>query len=246
MSAEKEKKVDKGKKAKKQEGIKSKAKLKKDEIKDNSSLNEKSGKKKKDKIKGDKKPKSRKKKVLIWSIVIVALIVIAFIPYYYTANPKSCTKCHSMDPYYKSWKVSDHGVNETGCDKCHVRPGWFPFLTYRIGFYREIFASIFDLELSPWGATAPGEASCTRMNCHSFNRLTSRTGELKVNHEKHYKKGKILCRTCHAGVTHPKVKGIGLQTPPRKQCFTCHKDEKKNCGFCHTSKYKPSTVPQSH
>lgn len=189
--------------------------------------------------------KAKKSRAWIWPVAIIVLIVIAFIPYYYTASSASCGRCHSMDQYYASWKKSIHGINETPCSDCHVRPGWFATTTYRIAFYRELFAEVVGMNLSPWGATAPGEASCTRANCHSFKRLSSRSGELKVDHGRHFTKAKIECRKCHAGVTHPGVKGIGLLLPPKRQCFVCHKAQAKKCDFCHTTKYKPGTVPKT-
>ncbi|MFH1736619.1 MAG: NapC/NirT family cytochrome c [Actinomycetota bacterium] len=206
--------------------------------------------KKKDKIKKDKKKQKegepKKRKTWLWVVIgLVVVLIIAFIPLYYTSSPEACNQCHSMNKYYTSWQKSWHGKNETACSECHVRPGWLPYLTYRIGFYREIFAEIFSLDLAPWGATSPGEASCTRGNCHSTNRLSSSSGDIKVNHEAHSKKAKKKCSYCHAGASHEGIKGLGLQLPPRRQCFLCHKDKAKQCDFCHTIKYKPGTVPKT-
>jgi hypothetical protein len=186
-----------------------------------------------------------RKKRRRWPWVIIGLIVIfivGYIPFYYTSNPNQCAMCHKMKPYVDSWKKSFHGENETHCNECHVRPGWFPYLTYRIGFYREIYAEAFDKELAPWGATTPGSESCTRGMCHSTNRLNSRSGDLNVNHEVHEKKAKKACNYCHAGASHAGIKGIGMQTPPRQQCFICHKDKVNKCSFCHTVKYKDGMV----
>ncbi len=189
----------------------------------------------------DTPPKRRRR----WPWVIIGLIVLgvlAYIPFYYTATPAACAKCHSMKPYYDSYMKSFHGENETNCNECHVRPGWFPYLTYRIGFYGEIFAQIFNIKMAPWGATVPGESSCTRSSCHTMNRLNSPSGDLKVNHLVHYTKAHKKCSYCHAGASHAGIKGIGLQTPPRKQCFICHKDKAAQCTYCHTAKYKDGTI----
>ena len=209
--------------------------------------------KKEKKAKKEKKPKADEPKVKRkWPWVIVCLVVlgiIAFIPMYYTNSAASCGKCHSMTPYYDSWKKSWHGKNETQCDQCHVKPGAIAYYSYRIAFYREIYAEIFNKKLAPWGATAPGEASCTRGSCHSLNRLSSTSGDIKVNHavhikvvEKRYKKA---CSYCHAGASHAGMKGMGNQLPPRRQCFDCHKDKAKECDYCHSTKYKPGTVPKT-
>lgn len=181
---------------------------------------------------------------------LVALFIIAFIPFYYTNSAASCGKCHSMAPYYTSWQKSWHGKNDTQCDQCHVRPGAFAYYTYRIGFYRELYAEVVGMNLAPWGATAPGESSCTRDNCHSINRLSSTSGDIKVNHTVHVKvvqkKYNKACSYCHAGASHAGIKGLGSQLPPRKQCFDCHKDKAANCDFCHTTKFKPGTVGKPH
>lgn len=180
---------------------------------------------------------------------LIALFIIAFIPFYFTNSAASCGKCHSMTPYYTSWQKSWHGQNGTQCDQCHVRPGAFAYYTYRIGFYRELFAEVVGMKLAPWGATTPGESSCTRANCHSVNRLSSASGNIKVSHEIHVKvvekKYNKACSYCHAGASHAGVKGLGSQLPPRRQCFVCHKDKVKQCDFCHTVKYKPGTVPKT-
>lgn len=178
---------------------------------------------------------AKKRRVWLWVLIaIVVVFIFAAIPYYYTASSVSCGRCHSMGEYYKSWQKSLHGKNEIACSQCHVRPGIFANVFYRITFYRELFAEIFNLELAPWGTTAPGGESCTREMCHSFNRLSSRTGEVKVNHRTHEVKAKIACAKCHNGVTHPGVGHIGSLTPPQKQCMQCHKRVKDRCTYCHT------------
>ena len=188
--------------------------------------------------------KKRWKKWIWIGAAAILLSVIAYIPFHYTSDPNKCSMCHSMKPYVDSWKKSFHGANETHCNECHVRPGWFPYLTYRIGFYREIFAEMFDWKLAPWGATTPGAAACTRGDCHSTNRLNSQGGDLNINHKAHKEKAKKDCQYCHGGASHAGVKGIGLQTPPRKQCFICHKDKAQKCTYCHNVKYKDGMVTQ--
>ena len=193
---------------------------------------------------GEPAKKGRRK----WPWVIAAaviIIIIGYVPFYYTNSAEACAKCHSMKPYYDSWKKSWHGKNDTRCDQCHVKPGAFAYYSYRLMFYREIYAEIFKKDLAPWGATSPGESSCTRAMCHSFNRLSSTSGDIKVDHEAHSNKAKKKCSYCHAGASHTGIKGLGLELPPRKQCFECHKDKAKNCNFCHTIKYKEGTVPKT-
>ncbi len=197
-------------------------------------------------VPAEQKTEPKKKRTWLWWVIgVVIFAILAFIPFYYTNSAASCGKCHSMQPYYTSWQKSWHGQNETQCDQCHVRPGWFPYITYRIMFYRELFAEAVGMKLAPWGATAPGESSCTRSNCHSLNRLSSSSGDIKVDHKAHYEKAHKECSYCHAGASHSGIKGLGLQLPPRRQCFICHKNKVKECSFCHTTKYKPGTVPKT-
>ena len=180
-----------------------------------------------------------------WVLVgLVVLAIVAYVPFYYTANPESCIRCHAMQPYYDSWKKSFHGENETNCNECHVRPGWLPYLTYRLGFYGEIVAEVFNLKMAPWGTSSPPESSCLRSNCHTLNRVYSPSGDLKLNQLLHNKKVHKPCSVCHGGASHAGVKGIGPRTPPRKLCFLCHQDKATTCSFCHTAKYKDNTALQ--
>lgn len=199
---------------------------------------------------GSDKPK-KKYGWIKWVALVIAVFIIMFIPYYFTRNSEACGTCHSMKKYYASWQKSWHGKNETPCMDCHVKPGVLGENLYRFLFYRELFAELLGKELRPWGATTPGESSCTRARCHSLNRLSSTSGDIKINHAAHVKvvekKYKKACSYCHAGASHEGVKGLGLQLPPRRQCFIagCHRDQAKECDLCHTIKYKPGTVPKT-
>jgi hypothetical protein len=187
-----------------------------------------------------------------WVALAIIVFIIMFIPFWFTRNSAACGQCHSMDKYYTSYLKSMHGKNEVPCMDCHVKPGIFGENLYRILFYREIFAEVVGMDLKPWGATAPGESSCTRDGCHSLNRLSSTAGDIKINHAAHIKvvekKYNKACSYCHAGASHEGIKGIGLQLPPRKQCFAagCHKGQGKQCDKCHTVKYKPGVTKVPH
>ncbi len=196
--------------------------------------------------KGDKPKKSRR--WMIWVALVVFVLIIMFIPFWFTRNSAACGQCHSMDKYYASYLKSWHGKNETPCMDCHVKPGIIGENLYRFLFYREIFAELLGMDLKPWGATEPGESSCARDGCHSLNRLSSTAGDIKISHAVHVKvvekKYNKACSYCHAGASHAGVKGLGLQVPPRQQCFAsgCHKGQSKQCDKCHTIKYKPGQV----
>ncbi|MFA5867300.1 MAG: NapC/NirT family cytochrome c [Actinomycetota bacterium] len=204
------------------------------------------------KAKKEKPPKEDKPKKkhgwIKWVALVIFVFIIMFIPFWYTRNSAACGQCHSMDKYYSSYLKSWHGKNETPCMDCHVKPGVIGENLYRFLFYRELFAEILGMDLKPWGATAPGEASCARDGCHSLNRLSSSAGDIKINHAEHIKvvekKYNKACSYCHAGASHAGIKGLGLQVPPRQQCFMsgCHKGQGKQCDKCHTIKYKAGSV----
>lgn len=173
-----------------------------------------------------------------------ALMIVYGIPYYYTGSPKACAGCHRMAPYYRSWAASSHRVAASNCLYCHVRPGAVNLALYRLMFYREIAAQVLGLDLKPWGTTVPGVTSCHRSNCHSLNRLTSTSGDLKIDHRKHVIGAKISCVRCHPGAAHKGVGGRRL-LPPRKMCKECHRDKMEDCSYCH-SRIVSKAAPDGH
>lgn len=167
-----------------------------------------------------------------WLIVGI-LVVIYMVPYWYTSSPGACASCHSMKPFYRSWARSTHSIAASSCLDCHVRQNVFNLVTYRLMFYREMVAQVVGADLKPWGATIPGVESCHRSGCHSLNRLTSTSGELKINHRTHVVKARISCVKCHPGAAH---KGVGKRflLPPRKLCRKCHAAKMRtDCSYCH-------------
>ncbi|MCL6472693.1 MAG: NapC/NirT family cytochrome c [Firmicutes bacterium] len=183
---------------------------------------------------GDKRAK-RAVKYLVAAFVF--LLAFYAIPYIYTSNAQSCTSCHSMKPYYDSWKKSSHATAANNCFHCHVKQGTLNLFIYRISFYREIYASMVGADLKPIGASLPGVASCQRKGCHSLNRVTSESGDIKINHKLHVLKANISCTTCHPGAAHPRVGSIGDLIPKRKLCFKCHAERRNECSFCHNKRF---------
>ncbi|MBS3909761.1 MAG: NapC/NirT family cytochrome c [Actinobacteria bacterium] len=180
---------------------------------------------------------SERKKRGVLKYLLILVIVFLAVPYAYTSNPKSCTLCHGMEKYYKSWRKSSHSVAVKNCFGCHVKQGAVSLWIYRISFYREIYASMAGVELKPAGATVPGIDSCQRSGCHSLNRENSASGDIKINHRMHTTKVDIACIKCHPGAAHPEVGDIGELTPHRKLCFECHLSRKNDCGFCHNKRF---------
>lgn len=178
--------------------------------------------------------KTSKLTYVTWGIVIAAILILFVIPYGLTASPKSCTRCHEMDKYYDSWQKSVHAKAANNCFFCHVKPGLVSVSIYRIAFYREIFAAMSGSSLKPSGATIPATNNCNRSGCHSLNRISSVSGDIKVDHRNHIKKAKLTCAKCHPGVSHPN----GGVTPPREMCKTCHAQRINDCAMCHLKKFQ--------
>lgn len=181
-------------------------------------------------------------KLIIW-IILILLIIIYAIPLYLTYSPKSCVSCHSMEKYYSSWKKSDHDVAASNCLYCHVRPGVFNLILYRIAFWKEIYAEITGKEIKPAFTSLPSTENCSRIGCHSLNRVTSRSGDIKIEHRLHVKQAKIQCPTCHPGAVHIGITGEAI--PPRKLCKRCHQERMSECSMCHTREF-PIDVEFEH
>jgi len=179
----------------------------------------------------------KKSKHRLYLAFLGLIIVLLAIPYAYTANPKSCTSCHDMQKYYDSWKNSPHVTAAKNCFDCHVKQGTVSLMIYRIAFYREIYASMVGAKLKPIGATLPPVDSCQRKGCHTLNRMTSESGDLRIDHRGHVLKANIPCIKCHPGAAHPNVGKIGSILPPRKMCKKCHYERMNDCSFCHTKRH---------
>ncbi|RJQ52067.1 MAG: hypothetical protein C4521_11005 [Actinobacteria bacterium] len=174
------------------------------------------------------------RRAFVGLFAVFALLLLYVIPYVYTSTPIACASCHGMKPYYDSWRASSHRLATPSCLDCHVRQDPLSLVAYRFMFYREIVAQVSGADLKPWGTTVPGVRSCHRSGCHSLNRLTSTSGELKINHRTHVTRAKLTCSSCHEGVAH---QGIGRRSmlPSRQTCKRCHAKKMSDCGFCHVN-----------
>lgn len=173
-------------------------------------------------------------KIILAVIALIAVIGYG-VPYYYTSSSKTCGSCHSMQPYYTSWKESAHSVAASNCLYCHVKPGFFNLLKYRIYFWSEIYAHYTGEEVMPASTSLPTTESCYRIGCHSLNRLTSRDGDVKIEHLLHVKQAKVSCPECHPGAVHRGVTGEPI--PSRELCKRCHGDRMSDCKMCHTRSF---------
>lgn len=152
-------------------------------------------------------------------------------------NPRTCTTCHFIEPYYKKWETSTHRM--VPCLKCHdysperALAGQFLFLA---GAY------------NPRPLTRVPDANCMQAGCHD-KRLTSsqvilaRRG-IAFDHAPHFnelRRGiKLHCRSCHSDI----VQGEHLKVS-MNVCYLCHfkdapHDQASNgCPSCHAAPTKP-------
>lgn len=162
----------------------------------------------------------------------------------YVLSDKECFTCHEMNPEIATWKVSSH--SKIPCTACH---------NVNIADYQT------NVKLNQKPITMVDiipDSVCEQ--CHSFNRLVTPGGDLKIPHEKH-KAAEVACVKCHAGVVHAKISERGITTegklsdynswnenaakqvavsfytkPDMWTCINCHKAASvtTRCGICHS------------
>ena len=178
--------------------------------------------------------------VILAVLAAVAVTVLAA-PYAMVARPESCGICHAMRPYVASWRTSTHSAAARDCASCHAAPGVVGGFVYRMGLYGELFASIRGAKFEVGRAELPGTTSCLRGGCHTANRVTSPSGDLKIGHRVHIEDADLACVRCHPGAAHVGVGDLAL-IPPMKTCKGCHEKEMEYCDFCHTRTMGPQDV----
>jgi nitrate/TMAO reductase-like tetraheme cytochrome c subunit len=182
----------------------------------------------------DATPKRSPRRWILWAVLAVVLLVFA-IPVAFTATSGACASCHEMKPYYDSWHASSHREAASNCLYCHARPGVLGVLGYELGFYGEIVGHFTGAKVLSNSGNTPDVASCARTACHSLNRETSNSGDIKINHRLHVVQQGIPCPRCHPGAVHAGVNGR-LKLPPMTLCKQCHADKMTQCTYCHTEK----------
>lgn len=162
---------------------------------------------------------------------LVLLLLVA--PYGFTIYPDACGACHQIEPYVRSWRASSHSRAARNCIVCHAAPGFVNGFMFRMGLFRDLYATAIGAELEPDPGSPLGVASCNKRGCHSLNRMASTSGDLKIGHRIHVEKAQLPCARCHPGAAHAGVASLTL-TPPMKMCSECHAAEmREDCLFCH-------------
>jgi len=152
-------------------------------------------------------------------------------------DPKTCTACHFIDPYYRKWETSTHKM--VPCLKCHVYSperaiaGQFLFLS---GAY------------NPRPLTNVPDKSCLQSGCHDRRLVESKVTMAKrgiaFDHKPHFtemRRGiKLHCRSCHSDI----VQGEHVKVSTNV-CYLCHfkgaphDQAMTGCPSCHAAPAKP-------
>ncbi|MBM3333223.1 hypothetical protein FJY63_01035 [Candidatus Sumerlaeota bacterium] len=172
-----------------------------------------------------------------------AVVFIAFIGVlaYKSEKPEFCLNCHIMEPYYNSWKASNH--KDVNCLVCHFEPGVQGFVRGKVVAFSQFVRYITTTYGSkPW-AEIP-DTNCLREGCHEGEQLKGpieyRKG-VPFDHSHHLgdtRRGKQLrCTSCHSQIVqgshmtvtesvcyicHFKPEASGLRNPKMSDCRTCH------------------------
>lgn len=166
----------------------------------------------------------RKYRKGFWAVIAAAVVVgLVFVGTMATISekPEFCRSCHIMEPYYQSWKHSNHvGVN---CLLCHFKPGWRGFVRGKIVALSQFVRYVTVTYGSrPWAEIE--DDSCLRSGCHDRQGLFGPKEFQKgvpFDHEHHLtalKRGKQLrCTSCHSQI----VQGTHMMVT-ESVCFICH------------------------
>lgn len=181
---------------------------------------------------GDKgRPRSRRRLLIALPAALLVFLLVA--PYGFTIYPEACGACHQIGPYVESWRASSHSRAARNCIVCHAAPGFVNGFMFRMGLFRDLYATAIGAEVTPDPGSPLGVASCSKRGCHSLNRIASTSGDLKIGHRIHVEEAGLPCARCHPGAAHAGVAALRL-TPPMKMCKQCHEGEMKDdCLYCH-------------
>ncbi|MCP4659454.1 MAG: hypothetical protein GY856_28940 [bacterium] len=152
-----------------------------------------------------------------------------------SSTPGFCGSCHVMNPYYESWKTSNHA--EIACVECHISPG----VTAEIRKKYEAMAMVVSYITGTYGTNPWAEvedAAC--LQCHERRLLGGQEvfGDVLFDHRPHLselRRGKRLqCTSCHSQIVQGSHIAVTVST-----CIICHfKDQEPDtgtarCTLCH-------------
>ncbi len=152
-------------------------------------------------------------------------------------NPKNCTACHFVVPYYEKWATSTH--KNVPCLKCHE------YSTERALAAQFLFLAG---SYNPRPLTNVPDKNCLQSGCHDKRLVTSKVTFTKrgisFDHKPHFtemKRGiKLHCRSCHSDI----VQGEHLKVS-MNVCYLCHfkgvphDQAQTGCPSCHAAPANP-------
>ena len=181
------------------------------------------------------------KAIKLGILAVIALGAVSYGGLVFTSTPGFCNSCHEMNAAYNTWQSSVHA--EVACVQCHVKPSLVAQMLHKVEAMKELYLhfTVFNKPNPPKIVASemePIDDAC--LQCHTLNRKYSFSGDLRMPHALHIKKG-LTCPTCHSRVVH----GVPGQRKPKVEvCLTCHNGKKapNSCPTCHTKK----AIPESH
>lgn len=176
-----------------------------------------------------------------WVVIALSFVVVVTGLYLYQTqvafqDPKNCTACHFIVPYYKKWETSSH--NMVPCLKCH-----------EYSYERALAAQFLFLagSYNPRPLTDVPDKNCLQSECHDKRLIASNVSFTKrginFDHKTHFNKMKrgisLHCRSCHSDI----VQGEHLKVS-MNVCYLCHfkgvshDQAQTGCPSCHTAPAK--------
>jgi nitrate/TMAO reductase-like tetraheme cytochrome c subunit len=171
---------------------------------------------------------------------ILLMVIMGFVVLKVTSQPKFCTSCHYMQPFYDAWAESTH--SDVPCSECHYPPGAMEKLTGKFRDLNQLVKYLTNTykRSKPWAEIE--DASCLKSDCHSTRNLEEsgavEFGQVTFDHSHHLgdlRRGKNLrCTSCHSQI----VQGEHINVTP-STCILCHFKElgpqshMSECTLCH-------------
>ena len=173
----------------------------------------------------------------VLAVILAAVGTVGFVEF--SAQPKFCTSCHLMQPYYDSWATSSH--NDVPCIKCHYAPGIKAEAMGKMQAANQVVKYVTGAYgTKPWAEIE--DAACLRSGCHSLRKVEGVVSfqGVRFDHTQHLgelRRGKQLrCTSCHSQI----VQGDHLAVE-QTTCNLCHFKERDpgeplaGCIGCHRS-----------
>ena len=157
--------------------------------------------------------------------------------YRYVGSNQFCAyKCHQMSTRGATWRQSSH--KDVKCITCHSEPGFIGEMKAHIDGIH--YLKSFLKDTTTHGTIFATNGNSARLKsclyCHPVEKLQDETETIRMNHEKHVVKEKLLCTDCHQDAIHGTLSfEVNMIRPQEKTCIACHLKvgALTNCESCH-------------